>query len=134
MVLQSLQGLPAFIAYFCLATVLAIAFLLIYTRITPTNEFELIRKNVPGAAIALGLSLFGFLLPFASAIAHASDLVDCAVWGVVAIIVQIITFYAVRIPVPNLSNRIAAGDVAPAIWLGLSSVTDGLLSAASMTL
>jgi putative membrane protein len=126
--------LPAFIAYFCLATVLVIAFLLIYTRITPMNEFELIRKNVPGAAIALGLSLFGFSLPLASAIAHASDLVDCAVWGVVAIIVQIIAFYAVRIPVPDLSNRIAAGDVAPAIWLGLSSITAGLLSAASMTL
>jgi putative membrane protein len=92
MVLQSLQGLPAFIAYFCLATVLVIAFLLIYTRITPMNEFELIRKNVPGAAIALGLSLFGFSLPLASAIAHASDLVDCAVWGVVAIIVQIVLF------------------------------------------
>lgn len=132
MVLQSLQGLPAFIVYFCLATVLVIAFLLIYTRITPMNEFELIRKNVPGAAIALGLSLFGFSLPLASAIAHASDLVDCAVWGVVAIIVQIMTFYAVRIPVPDLSNRIAAGDVAPAIWLGLSSITAGLLSAASM--
>jgi putative membrane protein len=98
------------------------------------NEFELIRKNVPGAAIALGLSLFGFSLPLASAIAHASDLVDCAVWGVVAIIVQIGTFYAVRIPVPDLSNRIAAGDIAPSIWLGLSSVTAGLLSAASMTL
>jgi putative membrane protein len=134
MVLQSLQGLPAFIAYFCLATVLVIAFLLIYSRITPMNEFELIRKNVPGAAIALGLSLFGFSLPLASAIAHASDLVDCAVWGVVAIIVQIGTFYAVRIPVPDLSNRIAAGDIAPSIWLGLSSVTAGLLSAASMTL
>jgi putative membrane protein len=134
MVLQSLQGLPAFIAYFCLATVLVIAFLLIYSRITPMNEFELIRKNVPGAAIALGLSLFGFSLPLASAIAHASDLVDCAVWGVVAIIVQIGTFYAVRIPVPDLSNRIAAGDIAPSIWLGLSSVTAGLLSAVSMTL
>jgi putative membrane protein len=134
MVLQSLQRLPAFIAYFCLATVLVIAFFLIYTRITPMNEFELIRKNVPGAAIALGLSLFGFSLPLASAIAHASDLVDCAVWGVVAIIVQIITFYAVRIPVPDLSNRMAAGDIASAIWLGLSSVTAGLLSAASMTL
>src|SRR5262245_43456867 len=81
MVLQSLQGLSAFIAYFCLATVLVLAFLLIYTRITPMNEFELIRKNVPGAAIALRLSLFGFSLPLASAIAHASDRVDCAILG-----------------------------------------------------
>jgi putative membrane protein len=134
MLLQSLEGLPAFIAYFCLAAVLVVVFLLIYTRITPMNEFELIRKNVPGAAIALGLSLFGFTLPLASAIAHASDLIDCAIWGVVALIVQIVTFYAVRIPVPDLSNRIAAGDVAPAIWLGLASLTAGLLSAASMTL
>ena len=134
MVLQSLEGLPAFIAYFCLATVLVIAFLLIYTRLTPINEFELVRKNVPGATIALGLSLLGFAMPLASAIAHAADLMDCAIWGVVALIVQIITFYAVRIPVPDLSNRIAAGELAPAIWLGLASLTAGLLSAASMTL
>jgi putative membrane protein len=134
MVVQSLEGLPAFIAYFCLATVLVTAFLLIYTRITPINEFELVRRNVSGAAIALGLGLFGFAMPLASAIAHASDLIDCAIWGVVALIVQIITFYAVRIPVPDLSNRIAAGELAPAIWLGLASLTAGLLSAASMTL
>ncbi|MGB9394279.1 MAG: DUF350 domain-containing protein, partial [Pseudolabrys sp.] len=75
-----------------------------------------------------------FAMPLASAIAHASDLIDCAIWGVVALIVQIITFYAVRIPVPDLSNRIAAGELAPAIWLGLASLTAGLLSAASMTL
>ena len=134
MVLQSLEGLPAFIAYFCLTMLLVVAFLLIYTRITPINEFELIRKNVPGAAISLGLSLLGFALPVASAVAHAADLVDCAIWGVIALIVQIGVFYAARIPVPDLSNRIAAGDLAPAIWLGLASLTAGLLSAASMTL
>lgn len=134
MVMQSLEGLPAFVAYFCLTVTLVIVFLLIYTRLTPMNEFELIRKNVPGAAIALGLSLLGFALPVASAVAHAADLVDCAIWGGVALVVQIITFYAVRIPVPDLSGRIAAGDLAPAIWLGLASLTAGLLSAASMTL
>ena len=134
MVMQSLQGLPAFVAYFCLAVALVIVFLLIYTRITPMNEYELIRKNVPGAAIALGLSMLGFALPLASAIAHTADLVDCTIWGVIALVVQIITFYAVRIPVPDLSGRIAAGELAPAIWLGLASLTAGLLSAASMTL
>lgn len=134
MVMQSLEGLPAFVAYFCLAAVLVIAFLLVYTRITPMNEFELIGKNVPGAAIALGLSLLGFSLPVASAMAHAANLIDCAIWGVIALVVQLIVFYAVRIPVPDLSKRIAAGDLAPAIWLGLASLTAGLLSAASMTL
>ena len=134
MVMQSLEGLLAFVAYFCLTAVAVIAFLLIYTRITPYNEFELIRKNGVGAAIALGLSLLGFALPLASAVAHAADLVDCAIWAVIALVVQLITFYAARIPVPDLSGRIAAGDLAPAIWLGLASLTAGLLSAASMTL
>jgi putative membrane protein len=134
MVMQSLQGLPAFVAYFCLTVVAVIAFLLIYTRITPYNEFELIRKNGVAAAVALGLSLLGFALPLASAVAHTADLVDCAIWAVIALVVQIGVFFVVRIPVPDLSGRIAAGDLAPAIWLGLASLTAGLLSAASMTL
>jgi putative membrane protein len=134
MVLQSLQGLPAFIAYFCLTVVAVIAYLAVYMRITPYNEFDLIRSNVPGAAVALGLSLLGFALPLASAVAHAANLVDCAIWAAIALIVQIGVFFAIRIPVPDLSRRIAAGEMASAIWLGLASLTAGLLSAASMTL
>jgi putative membrane protein len=134
MVLQSLQGLPAFVAYFCLTVVAVIAYLAVYMRITPYNEFDLIRSNVPGAAVALGLSLLGFALPLASAVAHAANLVDCAIWAVIALIVQIGVFFAIRIPVPDLSRRIAAGEMASAIWLGLASLTAGLLSAASMTL
>lgn len=134
MVLQSLQGLPAFIAYFCLTVVAAVTYLAVYMRITPHDEFELIRNNVPGSAVALGLSLLGFALPLASAVAHAANLLDCAIWAVIALVVQIGVFFAIRIPVPDISNRIAKGEMAAAAWLGLASVTAGLLSAASMTL
>ena len=133
MVLQSLAGLPAFLLYFCISTVAVVAFLWIYTRITAHDEFDLLNKNVPGAAISLGLSLLGFALPVASAVAHASDVVDCIIWSVIALCVQIIAYYVARIAVPNLSQHIAAGELGPAIWLGLASVTAGLLSAASMT-
>ena len=114
--------------------VAVVVYLLIYTRITPYDEFELIRKNGVAAAIALGLILLGFALPLASAVAHTADLLDCAIPAVIALVVQIGVFFAVRIPVPDLSGRIAAGDLAPAIRLGLASLTAGLLSAASMTL
>ncbi len=133
MVLQSLAGLPAFLLYFCISTVAVIAFLWIYTRITAHDEFALLNKNVPGAAVSLGLSMLGFALPVASAVAHASDVLDCVIWSIIALCVQVIAYYVARIAVPNLSQRIAAGDLAPAIWLGLASVTAGLLSAASMT-
>jgi putative membrane protein len=133
MVLQSLAGLPAFLVYFCVSAAVVLGYLFVYTRITAHNEFDLIRGNLPGGAIALGLSLLGFALPVASAIAHAVNIVDCVIWSIIALIVQVIVYFVARIPVPNLSARIAAGELAPAIWLGLASVTAGLLSAASMT-
>ena len=133
MVLASLEGLPAFLAYFCTAAVAVIAYLLIYTRITPHNEYDLIRANVPGVAVALGLSLIGFAMPVASAIAHSANIVDCAVWSVIALVVQLLTFFAARIPFPDLHKRIIGGELAAAIWLGFVSVTAGLLSAASMS-
>ena len=132
MILQSLAGLPAFLVYFCTALVAVVAYLFIYTRVTPHDEFLLIRDNNPAAAIALGLSLVGFALPLVSAIAHSSNVWDCLIWGVIALIVQIIVYFIVKIPVPNLSARIAAGELAAAIWLGLSSLSAGALNAACM--
>ena len=84
------------------------------------------------AAIALGLSLLGFVLPVVSAIAHAANVWDCLIWSMIALMVQIIVYYIVKIPVPNLSARIAAGELAAAIWLGLSSLAAGALNAACM--
>ena len=132
MILQSLAGLPAFLVYFCTGLIAIVAYLFAYTRITAHNEFQLIRDNDPAAAIALGLSLLGFTLPVVSAIAHSANVVDCLIWSLVALLVQVIVYYLVRIPVPNLSQRIAEGQMAPAIWLGLSSLAAGALNAASM--
>lgn len=132
MIAQSLAGLPAFLVYFCTGLIAVVAYLFVYTKITPHNEFALIRDNDPAAAVALGLSLLGFVLPVVSAIAHSANVLDCLVWSVVALIVQIIVYYLVKIPVPDLSKRIAAGELAPAIWLGLSSLAAGALNAASM--
>ena len=132
MILQSLAGLPAFLVYFCTAIIAVVVYLLIYTRITAHNEFQLIRDNDPAAAIALGLSLLGFTLPVVSAIAHSSNVVDCLVWSLIALLVQVVVYFLVRVPVPNLSERIAEGQLAPAIWLGLASLAAGALNAASM--
>jgi len=134
MILQSLSGVPAFLAYLLVAVALLAAYLVIYPAITRHDEFALIRNNVPGAAVALGLSAIGFALPLTSAIGHSANVIDCAIWGVIALIVQIAVYYLVRLTIPDLSERIAKGELAAAIWLGLTSVTAGMLSAASMAL
>jgi putative membrane protein len=132
MVLQSLEGLPAFLVYFIVASVLVAAYLFVYTWITAHDEFALLKANNTSAAIALGLSLVGFVLPLTSSIGHADGVVDMTIWGVIALIVQVGVYYAARMAVPNLSTRIEAGEIAPAIWLGAASVAAGMLNAASM--
>jgi putative membrane protein len=131
---QSLAGLPAFLLYFVVAGVLIVAYIFIYTWITPHDEFALIRNKVPGAAISLGMSIIGFALPLTSAIGHANDVIDMTIWGAVALAVQVIAYYLARIPIPDLSHRIADGELGPAIWLGCASVTAGLINAASMSI
>src|SRR5256885_3269018 len=128
---QSLAGLPAFLLYFIAAGGLITAYIFVYTWITPHDEFALIRNNVPSAAISLGLSTIGFALPLTSAIGHANDVVDMAIWGIVALIVQIIAYYLARIPLPDLSQRIAAAELGPPIGFGCPSETPGLINPAS---
>jgi putative membrane protein len=77
--------------------------------------------------------MIGFALPLTSSIAHSDNVIDMVIWGLVALVVQIAASYLARIPIPDLSQRIAKGEIAPAIWLGAASVTAGLINAASMT-
>jgi putative membrane protein len=125
--------LSDFLSFFLIATVLVGLYLFVYTLATAHNEFALIRQNVVSAAVALGLSLIGFALPLSSAIVHAKAVADVLVWGLVALVVQILIYWLVRLVVPNLSRRIAADEIAAALFLGAASLAGGIINAASMT-
>ena len=129
----SLAGLPAFLAYFALAIALLLVFGFIYTRLTSHDEFELIRHGNSAAAVALGGSLIGFVLPLASSIVHAVSLLDFLIWGVIALIIQLATFFGVRIFLPNLSARISRGESSAGLFVALTSIAIGTINAACMT-
>ena len=129
----SLDGLPWFLAYMATAVVMTLVYLVIYMWVTPHPEIALIRENNMAASLAFGGSLIGFCLPLASAMANSVALADCVVWGVVALIVQILIFYLVRLPVPKISERIEKGESASGLWLGAASLAGGILNAAAMT-
>ena len=129
----SLAELPWFLAYLATALVLTLVFAVIYTWVTPHAEIKLIRENNLAASLAFAGSLIGFSLPLASAIAQSVALVDCVVWGVIAMVVQIVIYFLIRLPIPKISERIEKGETASGLWLGAASLTGGLLNAASMT-
>ncbi|MEH8017321.1 DUF350 domain-containing protein [Rheinheimera muenzenbergensis] len=131
--LSSLAGLPAFGAYFVLAVVLLLLFIRLYTWVTPHDEFGLIRSNNPAAAIAFAGAIIGFAWPLASAITHSMSLLDCAIWGGVALAVQVITFIISSAALKQLPQRISQGELAAGIFSAACSVTVGMLNAACMS-
>ena len=131
--LNSLTGLPAFALYFVLAIVLLLVFVRLYTWATPHDEFGLIRDNNTAAAIAFGGALIGFAWPLASAITHSFSLLDCAIWGGIALVVQVLTFFVSTFILKQLPQRITQGELAAGIFSASCSVGIGMLNAACMS-
>ena len=92
---MSLNEIPWFLAYFGTALILTLVYMVIYMWVTPHDEIKLIRENNLAASLASVGSLIGFSLPLASAIANSAALDDCAIWGVIAIVVQVVVFFMV---------------------------------------
>lgn len=128
-----LTGLFAFAQFFGLAIVLTFVFQGLYMLITPHREVELIKANNAAAAVVYVGALGGFVIPLASALANSVSLLDFALWGLVAGVVQIAAFLVFRLFYPRISAHIEAGEMAVALKLAGWSVAVGLLNGASMT-
>ncbi len=128
-----LQTLPNFLAYFASAIGLFGLFTSFYLRLTPYAEIQLIRQGNISAAVALVGTLLGFALPLASAIAHSVSLVDMLIWGVIAMLVQVLVFLGLSRLVPELKSGIECNTLAHGVFLGGASLCVGLLNAACMT-
>lgn len=130
---NNLCGLTNFAAYFGSSILLLVIFAFIYSQVTPYREFTLIATGNVAAAYSLAGALIGFSLPLASAVSHSVGLSDMLLWGVVALLVQIFTFLAVRLIFPKIVADIPADQVSKGIFLGAVSIAVGILNAACMT-
>ncbi len=128
-----LTDLPDFLAFFVVSLLLMAVFIAVYTSITRHSEIKLIKENSVAAAVAFSGSMIGFALPLASTMISSRTILDMIIWGVVAMIVQILVYFLVRLPMPRVSERIENNEIAAGIWLGASSLTVGILNAAAMT-
>ncbi len=127
-------GALAFLLAFVTAGVFTLAFKVIYQWITPYRERDLIRAGNSAAAIALAGALIGYVLPLASALSHTVSLLEFAAWAMLAGVIQIVAFTAVRmIALRDVKARIEAGEVSIGIYMAGISISVGLINAACMT-
>ena len=128
-----LANLSEFFLFLIVASALVLFFVFVYTRVTRHDELALIKKNSTAAAVAFSGSLIGFALPLASTMINSVNVIELMLWGVIALIVQVLVYLLIRLPMPRISERIEADEVAAGIWLGTCSIVAGILNAASMT-
>ncbi|UGA55338.1 DUF350 domain-containing protein [Vibrio sp. VB16] len=135
LLIDSIGNVGAFLLYFSLSLAFLLLFKVVYVRFTPYDEWALIKdgKNI-SAAVALAGSILGYSLAISGAASNSVNIVDFAVWGVVAFLAQIVAFFLVRFTfMPKVVERIEKGEIPAGIVMAATSVSVGLLNAACMT-
>lgn len=132
-IMESFAGFDDFLVYLAIASVLLAIFVAIYVRITPYREIGLIREGNMAAAFSLSGTLIGMVIPLSNAVEYSVNPVDMAIWGFIALAIQLIVFVIARIALPNIAQDIPAGKQASGFFLGAISIAGGILNAACMT-
>ena len=129
----SARGIDEFLVYLAASLLLLAIFVCIYIWITPYRELALIRQGNAAAAASLSGTVLGFAIPLSNAIAQSVNIAEMAMWGIVALVVQILVFFVVTRLIPDIGRHIPEGRIASGIFLGAISLATGLLNSACMT-
>jgi putative membrane protein len=132
-VFDSFAGFDDFLVYLGISLAYLAVFTAIYIRITPYREMQLIREGNMAASFSLSGAILGFIVPLASAIQHSVSLIDMAIWGLIAMAVQVLAFVVVKLAIPSITRDIPEGKGAQGFFLGSLSLGVGLLNAACMS-
>ncbi|MGA7868357.1 MAG: DUF350 domain-containing protein [Stellaceae bacterium] len=125
-------GLPMLLLQFLLVLTLLVAGIFIYMAVTPFHERDLLRNGNPAAATVLAGALVALAIPLAALLATTGALLDILVWGVVAVLLQLLTVTILLHLLRGMRAMIEAGQVAAAIPLVAAQLSIGLLNAAAM--
>ena len=126
------SGLPMLLLQFVLVLVLLVVGVGIYISVTPFHERELLRNANPAAATVLGGAVIALAIPLAALLATTGALLDILVWGVVALVLQLLTLAVMSHLLRGMRAMIEAGQVAAAIPLVAAQLSIALLNAAAM--
>ncbi|WP_088105486.1 DUF350 domain-containing protein [Halalkalibacter urbisdiaboli] len=131
-----LQTFDHFLIYLATSLVLFLIGTYIFKFITPYSERALIKQGNIAVSLKLLGKMTGLVVVLQSAIRHSINLIDLAIWAVIAIIVQIVLHLVIEYVFTrntNLAKEVENGNVAVGLFLGGVSVLVGLIVAATIS-
>ena len=133
---MELELFTGFLSFFFTALLLVIVFLYLYAIVTPYDDYKLIfEENNIAASLGFSGAVIGVSIPLYSALVHSVSYVDFAIWGGVAIFIQLIfAFVVTRLGGKySFKEKISQGVVPAGILMAFLSISIGLLNAGSMS-
>ncbi|ALX85517.1 DUF350 domain-containing protein [Achromobacter sp. SIMBA_011] len=122
-----------YLIYIVSALVMLGIFTAVYTTVTRYKEFELIRQGNIAAVLSYSGALVGFSFTLCSSIAIHASFVMFLVWGVAAMVVQLVVYAVVSRAIQGLHEAIEENNIAMGGLIGSISLAAGVVNAACLT-
>lgn len=129
---SALRALPVFAAHLAVTLLILVGGVLIYQAFTPHSEARLIRENNSAASVAFSAAIVSLALPLGMCLARSVSIPDIIVWGVVALVVQLGTFFVASFVFRDLVQRIERGEMASAVALGATHLAVAIINSAAI--
>ena len=128
-----LSGIPFLLTHFGVTIVMLVVGAFIYIKITSHDEMALIRDGNNAAAVSLSGAILGLAIPLAFCMANSVNVYDIVIWGLVTLVIQLVTFWIIDLWLRDLSQKIEDGQVGTAILLVSVKLAVASINAAAIS-
>ena len=126
------EAFPRFLTWSASGAVMLVVASTAYVLLTPWKELALLRQGNSAAGVALAGAVGGLAIPVASTLASSVSLFDLLIWGVVALILQLIVYRLVDLLLRDLPARIEKDEMGAAVFLAGAKLASALILAAGL--
>jgi putative membrane protein len=126
------KGFPDFLIHGGVTLALLMAGCIVHMLLTPMKEMQLIRAGNVSAGISVGAVIVGLAVPMSACLATATTVYDILIWGVVAILLQLLAFRASDLLLRDLPKRIERDEVGAALVLAGVKIAAAMIMAAAL--
>lgn len=126
------NGFPEFMLHGGVTLALLITGCIVHVLLTPMKEIKLIREGNTSAAISLCAVIVGLSVPMAACLVTALSVWDLLIWGVVAILLQLLAFRVADLVLRDLPRRIERNEIGAALVLAAVKIAAAMVMAAAL--
>ena len=125
-------GLPFLISHLFITLCLLFLGITSYIFLTPLKELKLIKDGNLSASISFSGALLGIGIPLASSLSVSNSILEIIIWGLTAIVLQLLCFKVTDTFLKDLSKRIEDNQLATSILLFSIKISVSLINSAAI--